>query len=243
MTIKLNPVTRGDLRSRLASPKLLWVLRLYVAVLSLLAVLSLPPEVGRLSQFVEADLVQAFLLFQLGWVAYLTSALAVGEIGVEGEKAVLDLAATSFSPVTIALGKLWTSMLTSGGLVLLALPPLVLLAPFTIGSIPGIALAILAMVVLVAPLAIISTWLAAAVASDLLRPVLHWSVLLGLFAATRWLGDPFVLVNPMRVVAAAYRGAPHAWPLALLPYLAIAALGCVLTGRAVVGWRREVALR
>jgi len=44
VTIQLNPVTRGDLRSRLASPKILWVLRLYVAVLSLLAVFSLPPE-------------------------------------------------------------------------------------------------------------------------------------------------------------------------------------------------------
>lgn len=238
MRIHLNPVTRGDLRSRLASPKILWVLRLYVAVLGLLAILSLPPEGGRLPPLQEADLVQVFLFFQLGWVAYLTSALAVGEIAVEGEKAVEDLAVTSFSPWTIALGKLWTSMFFAGGLVVLALPLLVLITPPNAGAIPGIVRSVVVMVPLAAPLAMLGTWLGAAVPSDLMRTVLHWSFFLGLFAATRSLAEPLVLLNPLRIVAAAYRGAPGAWPLALAPHLGIAALGCALTSRAVAAWRR-----
>src|SRR5574341_2295665 len=103
----VNPVTRGDVRSRLASANLLWVLRLYVAVLGLFAVFALPPESGRLPGLLETDLMQVFLLFALGWIAYLTSSLAVGEISVAGEKSVLDLAVTSFAPRTIAWGKLW----------------------------------------------------------------------------------------------------------------------------------------
>ena len=239
MTIQLNPVTRGDLRSRLASPKILWVLRLYVAVLSLLAVFSLPPETGRLPGLVETELLQLFLLFQLGWVAYLTSALAVGEIAVEGEKQILDLAVTSFPPRTIALGKLWTAALFAAALVAAAVPLVALLAPPEVGAIPQLLRALLVMVVLAVPLAAVGTWLTAAISSDLLRTMVHWSLFLGLFAATRWLVDPLAFLNPLRIVAAAYGGTPSAWPLALLPYLAIAAAGTALTGRLVLVVRRE----
>jgi len=239
VTIQLNPVTRGDLRSRLASPKILWVLRLYVAVLSLLAVFSLPPESGRLPGLVETELLQLFLLFQLGWVAYLTSALAVGEIAVEGEKQILDLAVTSFPPRTIALGKLWTAALFAAALVAAAVPLVALLAPPEVGAIPQLLRALLVMVVLAVPLAAVGTWLTAAISSDLLRTMVHWSLFLGLFAATRWLADPLALLNPLRIVAAAYGGTPSAWPLALLPYLAIAAAGTALTGRLVLAVRRE----
>ena len=239
MTIQLNPVTRGDLRSRLASPKILWVLRLYVAVLSLLAVFSLPPETGRLPGLVETELLQLFLLFQLGWVAYLTSALAVGEIAVEGEKQILDLAVTSFPPRTIALGKLWTAALFAAALVAAAVPLVALLAPPEVGAIPPLLRALLVMVVLAVPLAAVGTWLTAAISSDLLRTMVHWSLFLGFFAATRWLADPLALLNPLRIVAAAYGGTPPAWPLALLPYLAITAAGTALTGRLVLAVRRE----
>ena len=239
MTIQLNPVTRGDLRSRLASPKILWVLRLYVAVLSLLAVFSLPPETGRLPGLVETELLQLFLLFQLGWVAYLTSALAVGEIAVEGEKQILDLAVTSFPPRTIALGKLWTAALFAAALVAAAVPLVALLAPPEVGAIPQLLRALLVMVVLAVPLAAVGTWLTAAISSDLLRTMVHWSLFIGFFAATRWLADPLALLNPLRIVAAAYGGTPSAWPLALLPYLAIAAAGTALTGRLVLVVRRE----
>ena len=239
MTIQLNPVTRGDLRSRLASPKILWVLRLYVAVLSLLAVFSLPPESGRLPGLVETELLQLFLLFQLGWVAYLTSALAVGEIAVEGEKQILDLAVTSFPPRTIALGKLWTAALFAAALVAAAVPLVALLAPPEVGAIPQLLRALLVMVVLAVPLAAVGTWLTAAISSDLLRTMVHWLLFLGLFAATRWLAGPLALLNPLRIVAAAYGGTPSAWPLALLPYLAIAAGGTALTGRLVLAVRRE----
>lgn len=238
MTLSLNPVTRGDLRSRLASPKVLWVLRLYVAALGVLAVFALPPEGGRVPAFAEAELAQLFLIFQLGWVAYLTSALAAGEIGVEGEKGVLDLAVTSFSSQSIASGKLWTAVLSAGGLVLLSVPLVILVTP-ALAAAPGVLRALAVMVPLAAPLAVVATWLPAAVPSDVLRTVVHWSIFLALFAATRWLPEPLILVNPMRIVAAAYGGTPAAWPLALGPYLAAAALGWILIDRAVRAWRRE----
>lgn len=233
MTIQLNPVTRGDLRSRLASPKILWVLRVYVAVLSLLAVFSLPPEGGRLPGLPETELVQLFLLFQLGWMAYLTSALAVGEIAVEGEKGILDLAATSFAPRTIAAGKLMTALLFALVLVAAALPLLALITPLDAAVLVGVVRALAVMLLLAVPLAIVGTWLTTAVSSDLLRTLVHWSLFLAVFAATRWLADPLVRLNPLRVAAAAYRGGPAGWPFALLPYLLLAAAGTVLTARAV----------
>ncbi len=239
MTLQLNPVTRGDLRSRLASPKILWMVRIYVAVLGLLAVFSLPPESGRLSGLAEEELLQLFLLFQLGWVAYLTSALAVGEIAVEGEKQILDLAVTSFPPRTVALGKLWTAVISAAGLVAAALPLVALIAPPAAGAIPALVRALLVTVLLAVPLGAVGAWLTAAVSSDLLRTIVHWSLFLGLFAGTRWLADPLVLLNPLRIVAAAYRGTPPGWPLALLPYLLLAAAGTMLSGRLVLAVRRE----
>ncbi len=233
-----NPVTRGDLRARLASPKVLWVLRLYVAVLGVLAVFALPPEGGRVPALAETELAQLFLVFQVAWIAYLTSALAVGEISVEGEKGVLDLAVTSFPPRTIASGKLWTAALSAAGLAVLSLPLVILVLP-DLAAAPGALRALAVMVPLAVPLALVGAWLPAAVSSDLLRTVLHWSIFLILFAATRWLPEPWILVNPLRVVAAAYAGAPGGWPLALAPYLLTGALGWIVIHRTVTVWRRE----
>lgn len=238
MTLHLNPVTRGDLRVRLSSPKVLWVLRLYLAVLGVLAVFSLPPEGGRVPSLAETELAQLFLIFQVAWIAYLTSALAVGEIGVEGEKGVLDLAVTSFSSRAIASGKTWTAVLSAAGLAALSLPLVILVLP-DVAAAPGALRALAAMVPLAAPLALLAAWLPAAVPSDLLRTLLHWSVFLVIFAATRWLPDPLILVNPLRVVAAAYTGAPAIWPLALAPYVLAAVLGWFVINRTVTVWRQE----
>lgn len=239
MSLRLNHVTRGDLRARLASPKVLWVLRLYVAALGVLAVFSLPPEGGRVPALAATELAQLFFVFQVAWIVYLTSALAVGEIGVEGEKGVLDLSVTSFPSRLIASGKLWTALLSATALAALSLPLVILVTPDR-AAVPGALRALAAMVPLAAPLALLGAWLPAAASSDVLRTVLHWSVLLLIFAATRWLPEPLILVNPMRVVGAAYVGAPEAWPLALAPYLLTGALGWFLIHRTVRGWRREM---
>ncbi len=237
----VNPVTRGDVRSRLASANLLWVLRLYVAVLGLFAVFALPPESGRLPGLLETDLMQVFLLFALGWIAYLTSSLAVGEISVVGEKSVLDLAVTSFPPRTIALGKLWTSASVAALLALATLPLVALITPLNLRAVPALMRALASIVVLAVPLAAVGTWLGTVVSGVMPRTLVHWSLFLGVFAGTRWLPYPEILLNPLRLVAAAYRGTPPAWPLALLPFLAIAAGGTFLTERAVVRLRREPA--
>ncbi|HEV8338145.1 MAG TPA: hypothetical protein VGR25_00620 [bacterium] len=239
MNLRVNHVTRGDLRSRLASPKVLWVLRLYVAALGVLAVFSLPPQGGRSPALAEGDLAQLFFVFQVAWVVYLTSALAVGEIGVEGEKGILDLSVTSFPSRMIASGKLWTALLSASALVVLSLPLVILITPDRAAA-PGALRALAAMVPLAAPLALMGAWLPAAIPSDVLRTVLHWSVFLLIFAATRWLPDPLMLLNPMRMVGAAYLGEPALWPLALAPYLLAGALGWYLIHRTVQVRRREM---
>ncbi len=239
MSLRVNHTTRGDLRSRLASPKVLWVLRLYVAALGVLAIFSLPPQGGRAPALAEGELTQLFFLFQVAWIVYLPSALAVGEIGVEGEKGILDLSVTSFPSRAIASGKLWTALLSAAALVILSLPLVILITPDRAAA-PGALRALAVMIPLAAPLALLGAWLPAAVSSDALRTVLHWSAILLIFAATRWLPDPLVLLNPMRVVGAAYLGQPALWPLALAPYLLTGALGWYLIHRTVQRWRREV---
>lgn len=238
MRLRLNPVTWGDLRARLASSKVLWVLRLYLASLAVVAFFILPPEGGRLPVVGEGDLAELFLAFQLAWIVYLASAFAVGEIAPEGEKGVLDLAATSFSPRTIAAGKAGTALLSAVGLVVLGLPLVLLTAePSTLGA----ALRTTAVTVpLAGALGILAAWLSAIVASDLLRTLLHWTVLLAVFALTRWLPAPLDLVSPLRLIAAAYDGVEAAWLLALLPHLAVGGLGWLGVTRAVTVWRREV---
>ena len=239
MTMQLNPVTRGDLRSRLSSPKILWGLRVYVAALGVLAVFALPPESGRIPGLSEAELVPLFLVAQLVAVAYFTSALAVGEVGVEGEKDILDLAVTGFAPRTIALGKLWTAACFAAALVLVALPLVALVAPPDPAALPALGRALGVTILLAVPLAVVGTWLGAAVSSDFLRTMLHWSFFLGVYAATRWLADPLVLLNPLRLVTAAYRGTPPGWPLALVPHLVMAAVGTGLIARRVTSVRHE----
>jgi len=230
--MRLNPVTRGDLRARTASPKIVWVVRLYVAVLGLLAVFTLPAE-GPLPGLADRELTQLLLLFTLGWIAYLTSALAVGEIGVEGEKALLDLAVTSFSPETIAAGKVLTSAIFAAVLVLAAAPLVALVVPLDPARVGAVVRALSVMIVVAVPLGAVGTWLTVAVPSDLVRTLVHWSLFLGLFAATRWLAAPLALVNPLRLVAAAYQGAPGIWPVAMAPYLLVTAGGVVLIARSV----------
>mgnify|MGYP000191619119 CR=1 FL=1 len=233
----LNPVTRGDLRSRLVSPKILWMVRVYLAVLGVFALASLPPESGRLAGMAPGQVLRVGLVLQLAAVVYLTSALAAGEIGVEGEKQILDLAVTSFNPRTIALGKLWTSALTAGGLVAAAVPLWALVAPPEAEAAFALGRAMVVMVPVALSLAAVGPWLTAAIPSDLARTVVHWSMLLALFLATRWLAEPLVAINPMRLLGAAHLGAPL-WPLALLPYAAVVGAGVTLATRTVARVRR-----
>ncbi|MDQ7849562.1 MAG: hypothetical protein QN152_04465 [Armatimonadota bacterium] len=232
-----NPVTRGDLRWRLASPKILWALRVYLAALGLFVLVSLPPEGGRLAGMAPGQVLQVGLVLQLVCVVYLTSALAVGEIGVQGEKQILDLALTSFSPRTIALGKLWTSALTAGGLVAVSVPLWALVAPPQLEAVLALGRAMVAMVPVALLPAAAGAWLTAAVSSDLARTVVHWVILLLLFLATRWLTEPLAVLSPVWLLGAAHRGLPH-WPLALLPYAAGAAAAAGLAARTVGSVRK-----
>ncbi len=107
--MRVNPVFRSDLRYRLTSPKAGTLITVYLAVLGGLAFLSLPPDLGRLDELRQEGLLLAFVIVQTVLAAYLTSATGCGEIVVEGEKTVWDLAASPFPPGVIGRGKVLTA--------------------------------------------------------------------------------------------------------------------------------------
>jgi len=105
----VNPVLRADVRYRLGSPKALVLHTIFLVVVALLTFLSLPPELGRLDELRQEGLLLAFLVVSTVLTMYFTSACACGEIGIEGEKSVWDLAASTFPAGTIAAGKVLSS--------------------------------------------------------------------------------------------------------------------------------------
>jgi len=101
----VNPVLRADVRYRLGSAKALTLHTIFLVIIALLTFLSLPPDLGRLDELRQGGLVLASLIVSAVLTMYFTSACAAGEIGIDGEKSVWDLAASSFPAGTIALGK------------------------------------------------------------------------------------------------------------------------------------------
>src|SRR5947209_10513204 len=97
----VNPVLRADLRYRLGSSKALTLHTLFLVIIALLTFLSLPPDLARLDELRQGGLVLASLIVSAVLTMYFTSACAAGEIGIDGEKSVWDLAASSFPAETI----------------------------------------------------------------------------------------------------------------------------------------------
>ncbi len=236
----MNPVLRADLRYRLGSPKALALHTIFMSVVAVLTFLSLPPELGRLDDLRQEGLLLAFLVVATVLTMYFTSACACGEIAIDGEKSVWDLAASPFRPGTIAWGKVLASAAFAAMQLLLA-------GPF-IAAVIGIrgeaALVVLRAVLVAVPVATASGALGAlygaAFDSDFARSFAHWTTLLAMIVGANALPAPWDALSPVVALAIAAREGmqPAVW-LAASTYLTIAAVCVVAIGRRVETIRRE----
>lgn len=224
----MNAITRGDLRARLGTHRGIWVQTIYLGICSTFLLLSLPPEIGRF-ELREANLLLAFLVIQLMSVTYLTSAVAVAELVLEGEKGLPDLALSTFSPRAVAVGKLAASGAYAVYLVAVGLP-IVTLAVTLRGAALGTVMAASVLIVAVATAAgTWGAWLGGRLPSDFTRSLVHWAMLGSIFVGTTLLPSPWTLLNPVRLLDHTVR---EGWTAALA--VSAAAYGAVAVGGALL---------
>lgn len=230
----LNAITRGDLRMRLGGGKAPMMVTLYLSVLALLAFLSLPPDLGRLDDLRQEGLLIAFLVVETVLAVYLTSASASGEIAIEGEKSVVDLAASPFAPAAVARGKMITSFLFAALLVLLASPFSLLVAGIRGEALSAVAGAALVAVVVAGALGTLAALYGAVFDSDFARSFVHWLTLLALVVGATALPGPWDAASPVRLIIVLARSGPRAEAAAALAGYAL------LSGLAAWGIARRV---
>jgi len=203
--IALNAVARRDLRLRLAGGKAVTMVTVYLLVLAILALLSLPPDLGRLDDLRQEGLLLAFLVVATVLAIYLTSAAACGEIAVEGEKSVVDLAASPFPPGVVARGKVLTSAVFAAWLLLLGLPFSVIVAGIRGESLFAVLRAAAVTVPVAAAIGGIGALFGAVFESDFARSFVHWLTLLAAIVGAAALPRPWNLLSPVRLVILAVR--------------------------------------
>lgn len=236
----MNAVTRGDLHARFTSPKALVMLTVYLTVLAALAFLSLPPDLGRLDDLRQEGLLVAFLIVQLVLAAYLTSAPASGEIAMEGEKSVWDLAASPFRAALIARGKLLTSALFAAALTALASPFTVIVAGIRGEPLSALLRAAVVSVPAAASLGSLAALYSAVFDSDFARSFTHWATLLAVIVGATALPAPWDLLSPVQLLIAAVRDGLHAGVLLVIAlYVLVAALAAVAIARRVEAIRAQ----
>ncbi len=214
LATRVNPVLRGDLRVRLSSPKAFTVFTIFLSLLSVLAVLSLPPDIGRADEVRQEGLLLTFLIVQTVLVAYFTSACASGEIGIEGEKSIDDLATAPFSARVIGSGKVMASGIFALILVLLAGPIVSVVAGIRGESFGAIVRAGIVAVLFGGAVGALGTLYGAIFESDFTRSFVHWVTLLTLIVGAATLPEPWNVVSPVRAVVTAVRFGAH--PAAIL---------------------------
>lgn len=223
----MNPVLRADLRYRLSSAKAVAIHTVFLAVIGGLTVLVLPLEVGRLDELGPEGLLLAIVVPSTVLMMYFTSACACGEIAIDGEKSVWDLATSQFPASTIAAGKVFSSSA-------LAVVQLLLASPFVaiVAGIRGESVALMLRVALLAVPAATATgaigvFYSAAIDSDVARSLVHWATLLAIVVGANALPGPWNLLSPIQGLAVAVReGAQSAVWLAAGAYAIVAAV-CV----------------
>jgi len=203
--MRVNPVFRSDLRYRLTSRKAGTVVTVYLAVLGVLAFLSLPPDLGQLDELRHEGLLLAFLIVETVLAAYLTSASASGEIVIDGEKSVWDLAASPFPPGVVARGKVLTSAAFALLLIALATPFLAIVAGIRGEPLRVVARAAVVALPFVAALGVLGALYAGTFESDFTRSFVHWLTLLLLVVGATALPPPWDTPSPVRLVMLAAR--------------------------------------
>jgi hypothetical protein len=226
--MRVNPVFRSDLHYRLTSRKAGTVISVYLAVLGALAFLSLPPDLGQLDELRHEGLLLAFLIVETVLAAYLTSATTSGEILIDGEKSVWDLAASPFSPGVVARGKVLTAGAFALLLLALATPFLAIVAAIRGEPLGAVARAAVAALPFVAALGVIGALYAGVFESDFTRSFVHWLTLLLLVVGATALPSPWDTLSPIRLVMLAARDGPA--PRVLLGAALYAGLAAAAAG-------------
>ncbi len=226
----MNAVLRGDLRSRLSSSKAITMHTIFLLVVAILMYLALP-EIGRLDTLRQEGLLLVSVLVTTLLVMYFASSCACGEIALEGEKSVWDLAATSLPAGTVAVGKVLSSSALATVQVLLASPLLAAIA-----GIRGESLMIVLQVAFVAIPAATAVGTAGALYSalwdsDFARSFVHWMTLLAIVVGANALPPPWNALSPVQALATALKeGTVLPVLLAVTAYLTIA-MGCAIAIR------------
>lgn len=233
--MRVNPVLRSDLRVRLTSPKAGTMVTVYLAILGVLAFVSLPPDLGRLDDLRQEGLLLAFLIVETVLAAYLTSASACGEIAVEGEKSVWDLAASPFPPGVIARGKVLTSAAFAVLLVALAMPFMAIVAGIRGEPLGAVGRAAVVAIPFAAALGTLGALYAGVLDSDFTRSFVHWLTLVLLVVGATALPAPWDLLSPVRLVILAARDGLS------VPVLLMAGLYALLATVAAAAIGRRVA--
>jgi hypothetical protein len=205
----------------------------YLAACSAFLLLSLPPEIGRLD-LRDANLLLAFLAVQAVGVTYLSSAVSSSEIGIEGEKGLPDLALSAFSPITVALGKVATSVWYAVYLIAIALPLVVLSASIRGGALAPVIWVGTLTVAMAAAAGTWGAWLSGRVTSDFARSLAHWSLLALIFGGTMLLPPSWWPVSPLRLIDETVRRGASAWlGVGIAAYMALTVLGAWLIARLI----------
>jgi len=237
----MNPVYRNDVRFRLTGPKAINVVSIYLTLLGVLAMLTLPPDVGHLDELRQEGLLRAMLIVQMVLVAYFTSATACGEIVIDGEKSAWDLAASPFSSQVIARGKVATSAAFAAMLIFVGLPIVT-----TIGAIRGESLWPVALAPAVGlPFAVgagsLGTLYSVWFDSEFTRGFVHWLTLVVLIIASAALPAPWNAISPVRLLQLMERGDEPVVLLTASGYLLIATLATAMVRKRIDAIRREAA--
>ena len=203
--MRVNPVFRSDLRHRLTSRKSAAMITVYLAVLGALAFLSLPPDLGRLDDLRQESLLLAFIIVETVLAAYLTSATASGEIVVEGEKTMWDLAASPFPPGVIGRGKILTGATFALLLMGLGTPFLAIVSGIRGEPLHALARAAGVALPFAAALGALGALYAGVFESDFTRSFVHWLTLLVFVVGATALPAPWDTLSPVRLVMLAVR--------------------------------------
>lgn len=211
-----------------------------LALIAGLTFLSLPPELGRLNDIRQEGLLIPFLVVTIVLVGYFTSACAAGEIAVEGEKGVWDLAASVFPAHTIATGKVAASAAFALVQCILATPFLIAIAAIRGEPLAQALRAVVVAIPAASALGALGILWSAGMDSDFARGLAHWVTLLVAFIGAAALPEPWDLVSPVRAVVAAARGGLTSPVWAVIgAYLLITALAAWLVRRRIDRIRRE----
>jgi len=216
-----NAVARGDLRARMRSPKSVGLITFALALLAATALLLVPQELEGGSRLPIGS-AYILLAIQMAVLTYLISASACGEIAIEGEKSIWDLAGTRFPSRTIVYGKITSAVLSCAMLLALAAPFQALVLGVTGASPVPFLLGWLLTLGTTCAAAATAIWGMTLSESEGVRSLVHWAWLGTLFMLSALLPEPWRLLNPFQALWEAFEGGREwAWTMGSYAVLSV----------------------